>query len=159
MNKYADDKIRMNSIEGNRDMQKKAKLKKYNLTIAKLWDIILSMTEGQREILLRQVDEMLKADKREFIRKSCDLPVDFATPERTHKGRIKNISRLGVFIEAKAPVIIGEEVLMIFRLNRDVKATKLRGEVAHATRWGIGVEFTAEGPNFDRRIDELVRQI
>ncbi|MDJ0819332.1 MAG: hypothetical protein QNJ58_24220, partial [Desulfobacterales bacterium] len=94
MNKYADDKIRMNSIEGNRDMQKKAKLKKYNLTIAKLWDIILSMTEGQREILLRQVDEMLKADKREFVRKSCDLPVDFATPERTHKGRIKNISRL-----------------------------------------------------------------
>ena len=108
MNKYADDKIRMNSIDGNRDMQKKAKLEKYNLTIAKLWDIILSMTEGQREILLRQVDEILKADKRGFVRKSCDLAVDFATSERTHKGRIKNISRLGVFIEAKAPVMIGE---------------------------------------------------
>ena len=140
-------------------MQKKVKLKKYNLTIAKLWNIILSMTEGQQEILLRQVDEMLKADKREFVRKSCDLQVDFATSDRTHKGRIKNISQLGVFIEAKAPIIIGEEVVMIFRLNRDLKPVKLRGEVAHATRWGIGVEFTSKEPHFDRKIKDLVQQV
>lgn len=140
-------------------MQKKAKLKKYNITIAKLWDVILSLTEEQQRILLTHVDTLLKGDKREFVRKSCDLQVDFATSNRTHKGRIKNISQLGVFIEAKAPVIIGEEVLMIFSLNREMKAVKLRGEVAHATRWGIGVEFPAREPHFDRQIKELVRQI
>ena len=140
-------------------MQKKAKLKKYNPTIAKLLDVIMSLTEEQQQSLLKHVDAMLKGDKREFMRKSCDLQVDFATAHRTHKGRIKNISRHGVFIEAKAPVIIGEEVLMIFSLNREMKAVKLRGEVAHATRWGIGIEFIANGPHFDRQIKNLVRQI
>jgi hypothetical protein len=140
-------------------MQEKAKLKKYNLTIARLWDIILSLTEEQQETLLRQVDEFLKADKREIVRKACDLKVDFATSDRTHIGRIKNISRHGVFIEAKVPVIIGEELLMVFSLNRHSKPFKLRGEVVHATRWGIGVEFTASESQFDRQIKELVRKI
>jgi hypothetical protein len=140
-------------------MQEKAKLKKYNITIAKLWDIILRLSEEQQEILLRQVDNMLKADQREFVRKACDLEIDFAASNRTHKGRIKNISRLGVFIEARAPVIIGEEVLMVFRLDPDVKAVKLRGEVAHATRWGIGVEFTSKEPQFNLMIANLIQRL
>ena len=61
-----------------------------------------------------------------------------------------------MFIEAKVPVIIGKEVLMDFSLNREMKAVKLRGEVAHATRWRIGVEFSAKEPHFVRRIKELV---
>lgn len=140
-------------------MQKEAKLKKYNIAIARLWDIILSLNEEQQQTLLRQVDALLERDKREYVRKSCDLQVIFATADRTHKGRIKNISQLGVFIQAKAPVIIGEEVLMVFSLNRETEAVKLRGAVVHATRWGIGVEFTAKEPHFDRQLKDLLRQI
>lgn len=140
-------------------MQKKTKLKKYNLKIAKLWDIILSLTEEQQKTLLKQADDLLNSDKRGFVRKSCNLQVDFATSDRTHKGYIKNISCLGVFIEAKAPVIIGDQVLMVFRLNPNLKAVKLRGEVAHATRWGFGVEFAANGPHFDKLIGDLIQKV
>jgi Tfp pilus assembly protein PilZ len=135
------------------------KLKKYNMTIARLMEVILSMNEEQQAAVLKQAEEAVKGDRRIFIRKACHLPVDFAASDRTHKGYIKNISRKGLFISAKAPIVIGEEVLMVFKVNRDAKAVKLKGEIAHATRWGIGVEFTATGPNFEQFIGDLIHQI
>lgn len=140
-------------------MENKVKFKKYNLTIAKLLEIILSMSEEQQNSVLKQAEELVKGDRRVFERKTCQLPVDFATSDRTHKGTIKNISRHGVFIEAKAPIMIGEEVLMAFKVGRDPKPVKMKGEIAHATRWGLGVVFTAKGPQFDQQIRDLVGRI
>jgi Tfp pilus assembly protein PilZ len=140
-------------------MAKEAKLKKYNMTIARLMEVILSMSEEQQADILKQAEEAVKGDRRISLRKACHLPVDFAASDRTHKGYIKNISRRGIFISAKAPIVIGEEVLMVFKVSRDAKDVKLRGEIAHATRWGIGVEFTATGPQFDQQINDLIRQI
>ena len=139
-------------------MQNTVKLKKYNVAIARLWEVILSMSEEQQEKILQQAEDLLKGDRRVFARKSCHLQVDFAASDRTHKGYIKNISRHGIFIAAKAPVIIGEEVLMIFKVDRNSKAIKLRGEIAHATRWGLGVEFTEKGPQFEQTISELLKE-
>ena len=135
------------------------KLKKYNLTIARLMEVILSMSEEQQAAILKQAEEAVKGDRRNFIRKGCHLPVDFAASDRTHKGYIKNISRHGVFISAKAPIVIGEDVLMAFKVNREAPTVKLRGKIAHATRWGIGVEFNAGGLDFKKRIDDLIEQI
>jgi len=140
-------------------MADKVKLKKYNLTIARLMEVILNMNEGQQAAILKQAEEAVKGDRRVFIRKACHLPVDFATCDRTHKGYIKNISQHGVFISARAPIVIGEEVLMVFKVSKDAIPVKLKGEIAHATRWGIGVEFAEKGPQHDRFIGDLIRQI
>ena len=140
-------------------MQNEVKLKKYNLTIARLWEIIVSMSQEQQATMLKHADELIKGDKRVYVRKSCHLRVDFATSDRTHKGYIKNISQLGVFIEAKASIMIGEEVLIVFKTGRDSKTVKLRGEIAHATRWGIGVEFTVKKPHFDKKIENIIQNI
>ena len=148
-----------NPTDWEPDMRNKAKLKKYKPTMARLWAVILSMSQTQQATLLKQADELVKGDRRNFIRKSCHLPVDFATSNRTHKGYIKNISQLGIFIEAQAPIMIGEVVLMVFKVGRNSAVVKLRGEIAHATRWGIGVEFTAQGPHFDKMITDLIQKI
>jgi Tfp pilus assembly protein PilZ len=140
-------------------MQKQVKLKKYNIRIAKLLDVILNMSEEQQEAILQYAEELVRGDRRFSDRKSCDLQVDFATTSLTHKGYIKNISTKGVFIKSQAPIIIGETVLMVFRVNHDSKAVKLKGEIAHATRWGIGVEFTAKGPRFEQQIIDLIQRI
>ena len=140
-------------------MPKKVKLKKYNLTLAKLMEVILIMSEEQQQEILKQANELINGDRRLYDRKACHLRVDFATSDRTHKGYLKNISHLGVFIEAKAPIMIGEAVLMVFKVNRNSKDVKLKGEVAHATRWGLGIEFTANGPRFDRHIRNIIQQI
>ena len=141
------------------NMANRVKLKKYNKTIARLMEVILGMSEEQQAAILKQAEKAVKGDRRLFVRKACHLPVDFAASDRTHKGYIKNFSQHGVFISAKAPIVIGEEVLMVFKVSRDAKAVKLKGEIAHATRWGIGVEFTAAGPHFDQIIADLINQI
>ena len=69
------------------------------------------------------------------------------------------MSKKGGFIEAQAPIMIGEEVLMVFKVNRDSEAIKLRGEITHATRWGIGIEFIANGPQFDEEIRSIIQRI
>lgn len=140
-------------------MADRVKLKKYNMTIARLMDIILNMSEEQQKAILKEAEKITNGDRRNFSRKGCHLPVDFAASNRTHKGHIKNISRHGVFISAQAPIVIGEEVLMVFKVHRDEEPVKLKGEIAHATRWGIGVEFTGTGPEFDREINDLIDRI
>jgi len=140
-------------------MQKQVKLKKYNIRIAKLLDVILNMSEEQQETILRHAEELVRGDRRFSDRKSCNLQVHFATTDRTHKGYIKNISKTGAFITSQAPIIIGETVLMVFKVSRDSKAVKLKGEIAHATRWGIGVEFTAKGPRFEQHITDIIQGI
>jgi len=129
------------------------------MTIARLMEVILSMSEEQQAAILKQAEEAVKGDRRFFVRKACHLPVNFAASDRTHKGYIKNFSQHGVFISAKAPIVIGEEVLMVFKVSQDAKAVKLKGDIAHATRWGIGVQFTATGPHFDQLIADLINQI
>ncbi|UCD81552.1 MAG: PilZ domain-containing protein [Desulfobacterales bacterium] len=147
------------ATEWESSMADRVKLKKYNVTIARLLDVILNMSEEQQAAMLKQAEAAVKSDRRVFVRKACHLAVDFAASDRTHKGYIKNISQHGVFISAKAPIVIGEEVLMVFKASKDAKPVKLKGEIAHATRWGIGVEFCAKGPNFDQIIDEVIKQI
>jgi Tfp pilus assembly protein PilZ len=140
-------------------MQKKVKFKKYNITMARLLEVILIMTEEQQKTIYKQANDLVQGNRRISDRKSCHLRVDFATSDRTHQGYIKNISHLGMFIEAKAPIMIGEEVLMVFKVIRNSKPVKLRGEIAHATRWGLGVEFTAKGPQFDQHIRNIIQGI
>ena len=140
-------------------MQRQVKLKKYNTRIAKLLHVILSMSEQQQETILQQAEDLVRGDRRFSDRKPCNLQVDFATTDRTHKGYIKNISKQGVFIESQAPIVIGEAVLMVFKVNEDSNAVKLKGEIAHATRWGIGFEFTTSGPHFEQQITNLIRRI
>jgi Tfp pilus assembly protein PilZ len=55
--------------------------------------------------------------------------------------------------------VIGEEVLMAFKLKRNSEAAKLKGGIAHATRWGIGVEFTEKGPQLDEKIRDIIQRI
>jgi Tfp pilus assembly protein PilZ len=155
----ADNNAKTNQTDWEFAMQKKVKLKKYNLMLAKLMQVILIMSEEQQQEIFKHANELVNGDRRIFDRKACHLRVDFATSDRTHKGHIQNISHLGVFIEAKAPIMIGEEVLMVFKVNRDSKDVKLKGEVAHATRWGLGIEFTAKGPRFDRHIRNIIQRI
>ena len=75
----------------------------------------------------------------------------FRHQDTNTQGRIIIVSQHGLFIEAQAPIVIGEEVLMVFKLKRDSKATKLRGEIAHATRWGIGIELLKKDRNLMRK--------
>ncbi|MGD8765649.1 MAG: PilZ domain-containing protein [Desulfobacteraceae bacterium] len=131
-------------------------LKKYNTLIYKLFNIVLNLSEKQQQILLQHAEELFLQEKREHIRKAVKIPVYYATYDRVYSNYIKNISQQGLFIETQRPLFVGEEIVMTFRLKGFDKPLKIKGEVAHATRAGIGVEFKNTSPYLMQIIGLLV---
>jgi len=134
--------------------EKKA-VKKYNVVISKLFQVVINLDEEQQEALLYHAEELLSKEKRLGIRKSCTIPINFAAYDRVYSNHIKNISPNGLFIETQRPLLVGDEIIMTFRLEGLDKPLKLRGEIAHATRIGVGVEFKDISPY----IEELLRTV
>jgi Tfp pilus assembly protein PilZ len=133
--------------------------KKYSTLIYKLFNIVLSLSEEQQMTLLKQAEELFLAEKRSFGRKDCKIPVYYATYDRVYSNYIKNISRNGLFIKTQRPLFVGEEILMTFRLKGFDKPIKIKGEVAHATRAGIGVEFKNASPFLMEVLGILIDQV
>jgi Tfp pilus assembly protein PilZ len=134
-------------------------IKKYSTLIYRLFNIVLSLGEEQQHALLKYAEEMFLEEKRVDARKLCKIPVYYATYDRVYSNYIKNISRNGLFIETQRPLFVGEEVLMTFRLKGFEKPVKIKGEVAHATRSGIGVEFKKTSPFLIQVLGMLVEQM
>ena len=66
-------------------------LKKYNVVIPKLFQIILNLPEEKQLALLQHAEELLVKERRAFVRKSCSIPVSYATYDRVYSNIIKNI--------------------------------------------------------------------
>ena len=133
--------------------------KKYNIVISKLFQIVIDLTEEQQLALLRHAEDLFAREKRINIRKSCNIPVNYATDYRVYTNNIKNISQNGLFIETQRPLIVGDEIIMTFRLEGFNKPLKIKGEIAHATRKGVGVDFKDISPYIEEMINILLKNM
>jgi Tfp pilus assembly protein PilZ len=116
-------------------------LRKYNTTISKLFEIILSLNEEQQEMLLKQAELLPEKEKRAYGRKVCRIRVFFSTSERLYPSYIENISPEGLFIKAVEPMHIGKQILMLFNIKGINKTLKIWGQIVHTTSCGFGVKF------------------
>jgi len=128
---------------------KDEKIRQYNVTIAELIKLILSLSEEHQKALLKKGRELLSKEKR-APRKSCKIPVKYATFDRVYSDRIMNISQSGVFIETRRPIFVGEEILMEFKLEGVNKTLKIKGNVVHASNRGVGIEFKNVDPTLSQ---------
>ena len=129
---------------------KKARnIKQYNVTISKLIKLILDLNEEHQEALLKKGQELLSKEKR-APRKSCRIPVKYATFDRVYSDRIMNISQSGVFIETRRPIFVGEEILMDFQIEGVNKPLKIEGKVVHTSSRGVGIEFKNVDPTLSQ---------
>lgn len=133
--------------------------KKYNVVISKLFQIVINLGEEQQEALLRHAEELLVKEKRVSIRKSCNIPINYAVYDRVFSNHIKNISSRGLFIETHRPLLVGDEIVMTFRLEGFDKPFKVRGEIAHATRLGVGVEFKDVSPYIEEMLRSIIKRM
>jgi Tfp pilus assembly protein PilZ len=136
-----------------------ASLKKYNVVIPKLFQIILNLPEEKQVALLQHAEELLVKERRAFIRKSCSIPVSYATYDRVYSNTIKNISQKGVFIETKRPLFVGEELILSFTMPGFGKAFKVKGEIVQVSRSGIGVEFKNMSPYIEEMMASLINHM
>ncbi len=134
-------------------------LKKYNVVIPKLFQIILNLPEEKQLELLQYAEELLIKERRAFIRKKCSIPVSYATYDRVYTNTIKNISQKGMFIETQRPLFVGEELIMSFTLAGFGKPLKVKGEIVQVSRSGIGVEFKNMSPYVEEMIATLINRM
>ena len=114
--------------------------KQYNVTISKLFKLILKLNEAHQKALLKKGEELLLREKR-APRKSCRIPVRYTTFDRVYSDRIMNLSRNGVFIQTQRPIFVGEEIIIDFKIEGFTKPLKIKGKVVRASRSGVGIEF------------------
>jgi Tfp pilus assembly protein PilZ len=129
--------------------------KRYNVVISKLFQIIIELNQEQQMELLHHAEHLLVKEKRGDIRRSCDIPINYAANDRVYSNKITNISANGLFIDTRRPLIRGDEVIMAFKLEGFDKSLKLRGEIAQTNPAGIGVAFK----NISPHTEEMIRMI
>ena len=134
-------------------------LKKYNVVIPKLFQIILNLPEEKQSVLLQYAEDLLTKERRAFIRKSCSIPVSYATYDRVYTNIIKNISQKGVFIETQRPLFVGEELVLSFSMAGFGKPLKVKGEIVQVNRSGIGVEFKNTSPYIEEMLATLINRM
>ena len=134
-------------------------LKKYNVVIPKLFQIILNLPEEKQLALLQHAEELLVKERRAFVRKSCSIPVSYATYDRVYSNIIKNISQKGVFIETQRPLFVGEELILSFSMPGFGKPLKVKGEIVQVSRIGIGVEFKNMSPYVEEMVATLISRM
>ncbi len=134
-------------------------LKKYNVVIPKLFQIILNLPEEKQSVLLQYAEDLLTKERRAFIRKSCSIPVSYATYDRVYTNIIKNISQKGVFIETQRPLFVGEELILSFSMADFGKPLKVKGEIVQVNRSGIGVEFKNTSPYIEEMLATLINRM
>ena len=122
---------------------------KYNVTISKLFKLILNLNEAHQEALLEKGQALLSKEKR-APRKTCRIPVRYSTFDRMYSDQIKNISLSGVFIETQRPIFVGEEILIELKIEDVNEPFKIKGNVVHASQSGVGIRFKNLNSNLSK---------
>ncbi len=58
--------------------------KKYNVVISKLFQMIIELNEEQQQELLDHAEQLMVREKRRNIRKSCNIPVNYAADDHVY---------------------------------------------------------------------------
>jgi len=127
--------------------------------MTKLFNLIITLNPEEQRFLLKNVEKLILTEKRASARKVCRIPVRYFYYERVFNNFILNISRNGCFIEAQKPLSVREKILMDIQLDGDNESIRIKGEVAHANRMGMGIEFEEVSSNLLEKLGNLLYKI
>ncbi len=82
--------------------------------------------------------------KREYVRLSVNILVEFVVQNRVYQGWIKDIGEGGMVIDANGPFSIGQDISMIYLSPRGLRE-KRTGKISRTISQGIGVKFSLPG--------------
>ncbi len=127
--------------------------------MTKLFNLILTLNPEEQRYMLKNIERLILREKRTSARKVCQLPVSYSNNGRVFNNFIVNISRTGCFIEARKQLSVGENILMNIELDGDDKSIRIKGEVANATRMGMGIEFKKVSGHLSEKLGNLLFKI
>ncbi len=139
-------------------MEDELKMKRYDLTILRLINTITTMTVEERNLLLKEMEGIAKKIKLRATRKECRVPIKFINSRESLSAVVENLSFTGAFVSCRAPLMIGEKIIMYFQLENGGERFKLNARVVHATLRGFGVHFEHLDSNAARCLQALMNQ-
>ena len=136
-----------------------SKLEKYDITIKRLFDAILNLNHEQQTKVMICVEELLVENKRSSTRKTCNIPISYATENCIFSDYISNISRSGLFIETRRSLKVGEVIVLSFNMHGYDRPFKIKGKIIRSNGKGIGVEFKEVKPYIAEMFGALVERL
>lgn len=90
-----------------------------------------------KRLFEEQAQELRRHPRQPFAR-----PIFFARQDRYFRGRSRNISRGGLFIETDEPFEIGQNIRLVIPKTKYDNGMMIKGRIIHLHPNGIGVRFT-----------------
>ena len=125
----------------------------------RLIELIVMMSDEEKQSLVEELEERLHIKKRKQVRKPYFSTVCYTARDGAHVDFIQNISAGGVFIGTSLPPSVGEEVTLAFPLPISQEHIMLDGEIVWTTKQGMGVKFNLINNEDEERIKGLVDMI
>jgi hypothetical protein len=108
---------------------------------ARLIDLICDMTISQQLELLDQLDCRKYKSGRADHRRNRTILVDYEVNNLLSQDFIRDISKVGVFIETPTPPSVGEKIRLSFSLTETKRPIRLTGRIVRSTAKGFAVAF------------------
>jgi hypothetical protein len=99
--------------------------------------VTITSIEGKRA---QPGENMTAKDKREYVRRPVDIPVDFIVQGRLYQGSIRNISEDGFLIETEGTFSVGQNISMIYSFHLFGRENRA-GRIIWIGSQVIGVKF------------------
>ena len=125
----------------------------------RLIELIVMMSDEEKQSLVEELEERLHIKKRKYVRKPYFSAVCYSAQDGAHVDFIQNISAGGVFIGTRLHPPVGEKVTLAFPLPMSQEHIMLDGEIVWATQQGMGVKFQMIKPEEEERMSNLVDMI
>jgi len=135
------------------------KFEKYNITIKKLFDAILRLSQEQQTQLLIYVEELIAENKRISIRKAYKIQISYATQNRIYSDNISDISKSGLLVGTNRPLNIGKDIMLSFNMHGYDRPFKVKGKIVRSNQQGIGVKFKEVKSYIAEMLGALVERI
>ena len=145
--------------------------RKYNVTLSRLIQTVVGMSEKQQLIMLRLAEELLYRHKKPEIqrdtsaltrsrpdhpRKPPSLIVNFSAGNRFYTDYIEDIHSKGLFIGTREDFKVGDELALAFSHPKFPDIFRVYGDIIYITEEGIGVQFKNLTQPQEDRIKALV---
>ena len=110
-----------------------------------LFKLILDLSENQRLVLMRQLEEITSTssayERRKYPRKDCLINARISAEGRINSGYILDINPHGAFIDTSDGILAGQMVKLMFSLPNNHERLLLSGEIIWSEIQGAGLKF------------------
>ena len=145
--------------------------RKYNVTLSRLIQTVVGMSEKQQLIMLRLAEELLYRHKKPELlrdtsamtrrrpshpRKPSSLIVNFSAGNRFYTDYIEDINPKGLFIGTKEDFKVGDELALAFSHPKFPDIFRVYADIIYITDDGVGVQFKDLSKPQEDRIKALV---